>query len=70
MTLFLCLLLSSLSSSSPHDRFCAQVIVPLYVARTVLTSCGWPLMNSVLNDYTLKKHRAKFNSMQSIAGFG
>jgi len=27
-------------------------------------------MNSVLNDYTLKKHRAKFNSMQSIAGFG
>ena len=48
----------------------SQIIVPLYILRTVLTSCGWPLINSVLNDYTPKKHRAKFNSMQSIAGFG
>jgi serine/threonine protein kinase len=31
---------------------------------TVLMSCGWPLLNSVLNDYVPKSTRARWNSVQ------
>ena len=36
------------------------VIVPLYIVRTLLTSVGWPLIMSVLNDYVSKEHRCVF----------
>lgn len=45
------------------------LVVSIYVMRTVLTSAGWPLINSVMNDYTTKRNRAMWNSLQSLAGF-
>ena len=32
---------------------------------TVLMSCGWPLLNSVLNDYVPKSTRARWNSVST-----
>merc|ERR1712151_1084882 len=46
------------------------VIVPICILRTTFTSVGWPLINSVLNDFVSKEHRSKWNSLQSIAGLG
>lgn len=46
------------------------VVVPLYIVRTLLTSVGWPLIMSVLNDYVSKEHRSKWNSLQNIAALG
>jgi hypothetical protein len=34
---------------------------------TVLMSCGWPLLNSVLNDYVPKSTRARWNSVKHPA---
>lgn len=46
------------------------VIVTIYILRTILTSVGWPLIMSVLNDYVSKEHRSKWNSLQNLAALG
>ena len=42
------------------------VIVPIYILRTTFTSVGWPLINSVLNDYVAKNHRYGFLRILNI----
>ena len=43
-----------------------EVIIPLYLLRTWFTQSPIGLAKSVLNDYVSKKHRAKWNALDSI----
>ena len=38
-------------------RITRHVIVSIYILRTTLTSVGWPLIMSILNDYVAKENR-------------
>ena len=50
-----------LSAYDPH-----WLIVPIYLLRTWLNNCTSGLTKSVLNDYVSKKHRAKWNALESL----
>lgn len=45
------------------------LIMVVFLMRGALMNCARPLIRSVLMDYTLKKNRAKWNSLESIAKF-
>jgi len=45
------------------------LIMIVFVMRGATMRCTRPLNRSVLMDYTLKKNRAKWNSLESIARF-
>ena len=42
------------------------LVVPLYLLRTWLMNCTSGLTKSVLNDYVAKRHRAKWNALESV----
>ena len=44
----------------------AYAIIPLYLLRTWLMNAPLALSKSVLNDYVPKRHRAKWNSLESV----
>ena len=50
-------------------RRVAAVVIPLYLVRTWLMNCTAGLTKSVLNDYVPKRHRAKWNSLESLNVF-
>lgn len=51
-------------SLSPFQQ--PQYIVPLYLLRTWFVQSPIALQKSVLNDYVAKKHRAKWNALDSL----
>lgn len=48
----------------------AWVIVPVYLLRTALMNCGYPLVKSILMDSVTSQQRAKWNSLESVSSFG
>jgi MFS family permease len=58
------------ASGSDHNQSLPTasiaVLVGIYLLRTWLMNCVAGLTKSVLNDYVSKKHRAKWNSLESI----
>jgi len=62
-------LLVSIALLDPHAASAASCILPIYLLRTWLMNCTGALTKSVLNDYVPKKHRAKWNSLESLNVF-
>jgi len=46
------------------------VMVPIYVVRTALANCTYPIEESILMDYVPRDRRARWKSLESIASFG
>ena len=46
------------------------VLVPIYVLRTGLMNCTYPLNESILMDYVPKNERARWKSLDSVVSFG
>jgi MFS family permease len=46
------------------------LLVPIYVLRTSLMNCSYPLQESILMDFVPKHERARWKSLDSVAGFG
>ena len=46
------------------------LIVGLSVLRAVLTSCGWPLLSSVMNDVVPKASRGRWNALSTVGVVG
>lgn len=47
-----------------------RIIVPIYIARTVLMNCTAPLHKSILMDHCPKSTRGRWNAADSIVSFG
>ena len=45
-------------------------LVPIYVLRTALMNCTYPLNESILVDYVPKNERARWKSLDSVVSFG
>ena len=45
-------------------------LVPIYVLRTALMNCTYPLNESILMDYVPKNERARWKSLDSVVSFG
>jgi hypothetical protein len=52
-----------------HVPGAAAYVLPLYLVRTWLMNCCAGLTKSVLNDYVIKKNRAKWNALESLNTF-
>lgn len=52
-----------------HVTDAAAYVLPLYLVRTWLMNCTAGLTKSVLNDYVVKRHRAKWNALESLNTF-
>ena len=48
----------------------ARAMVAVYLVRTSLMNCNYPLQKSILMDYVAKEHRATWNSLEAVTGFG
>ena len=46
------------------------VLVPIYILRTALMNCSYPLQESILMDFVPKQERARWMSLDSVASFG
>ena len=46
------------------------LIVPVYIVRTAIMNCNYPLQKSILMDYVSKATRARWNSLESVTAFG
>ena len=46
------------------------VLVPIYILRTGLMNCSYPLVESILMDFVPKEERARWKSLESVAAFG
>jgi len=47
-----------------------QLIIPVYIVRTVLMNCTSPLKKSILNDHVPKTSRGRWNALDSVTSFG
>jgi len=47
-----------------------RIIVPIYLLRTAVMNCAFPLKRSILMDYVRKDERGKWSSLESITQFG
>eukprot|EP00470_Lotharella_oceanica_P010938 CAMPEP_0170191402 /NCGR_PEP_ID=MMETSP0040_2-20121228/51625_1 /TAXON_ID=641309 /ORGANISM="Lotharella oceanica, Strain CCMP622" /LENGTH=62 /DNA_ID=CAMNT_0010439475 /DNA_START=16 /DNA_END=200 /DNA_ORIENTATION=- len=56
-----------LSDSVTNSKY---IIVPIYVIRTGVMNCTYPLDESILMDFCPKEKRARWKSLESIAAFG
>ena len=45
-------------------------LVPIYVLRTALMNCTYPLNESILMDFVPKNERARWKSLDSVVSFG
>lgn len=57
-------------ASHPQYWTDARVMVPMYLVRTSLMNCNYPLQKSILMDYVSKEHRATWNSLEAVTSFG
>eukprot|EP00465_Bigelowiella_longifila_P002135 CAMPEP_0185264934 /NCGR_PEP_ID=MMETSP1359-20130426/25475_1 /TAXON_ID=552665 /ORGANISM="Bigelowiella longifila, Strain CCMP242" /LENGTH=151 /DNA_ID=CAMNT_0027853857 /DNA_START=117 /DNA_END=572 /DNA_ORIENTATION=- len=46
------------------------ILVPIYVIRTGVMNCTYPLDESILMDFCRKEQRARWKSLESISAFG
>ena len=46
------------------------VLVPIYILRTGLMNCSYPLVESILMDFVPKEERARWKSLESVSAFG
>lgn len=56
-----------LASGVTTNRY---ILVPIYVVRTGMMNCTYPLDESILMDFCPKKERARWKSLESISAFG
>lgn len=47
-----------------------RVMIPVYLVRTSLMNCNYPLQKSILMDFVAKEHRAIWNSLEAVTSFG
>jgi len=46
------------------------ILVPIYIVRTGVMNCTYPLDESILMDFCRKEQRARWKSLESISAFG
>ena len=68
-TLGVLLLFSMVFCKSFLDKHPA-ILVPIYILRTGLMNCSYPLQESILMDFVPTSQRARWKSLDSVAAFG
>jgi len=63
----LLLTLALLAEAGVHSKY---VLVPIYVIRTGIVNCTYPLDESILMDFCPKDKRAQWKSLESVVSFG
>ena len=54
----------------PNVKEMPWLVVPLYIARTGIMNCTYPLQESILMDFVPKCERARWKSLESVSAFG
>mmetsp|Transcript_11248 Transcript_11248/g.15450 ORF Transcript_11248/g.15450 Transcript_11248/m.15450 type:complete len:532 (-) Transcript_11248:309-1904(-) len=55
------------SHGKAHSAF---ILIPIYIVRTSLANCTYPIEESILMDFCARDQRARWKSLESIASFG
>ena len=53
-----------------HGAWRLRGVVTLYILRTALMNCTYPVEESILMDYVPKNTRARWKSLESVSQFG
>ena len=54
----------------PPDQWRVVIVIAIYLVRTGLMNCTYPLEESVLMDYVPKSTRARWKALDSVSMFG
>lgn len=69
LLLFMIFLVSRSKKSSGRS-FSVPLLVVVYVVRTALANCTYPIEESILMDFVPRHRRARWKSLESVATFG